>query len=149
MCQNPIHIVHGSYGRINSQNNHRPTGIVMARAGLPTCTFNRAGADAQLHPDCGQTQPFTLAERTQIMHLLSCLQILSMGGGWQTVATLLLAATFYLPRLPRHFLWPCYNHWGHSLMLAAGLLTPFWPQSWQQLLAGIGGVMLPALSRSV
>jgi hypothetical protein len=65
------------------------------------------------------------------------LQILVLGGGWQTVATLLLAASFNLPRLPRHRLWPWRAHWMAALLLAASVLAPTWPHRWQRWLAGI------------
>jgi hypothetical protein len=75
-----------------------------------------------------------------------------MGGGWQAVATLLLAATFCLPRFPRHFLWPWYSDWGKAMLLAADFLAPVWPHSWQRWLAerlfGMGLVHY-TLSRSI
>ncbi|WIA14433.1 hypothetical protein OEZ85_002959 [Tetradesmus obliquus] len=61
--------------------------------------------------------------------------ILILGGGWQTVAMLLLATAFHLPRLPRHYLWPCFA-WSDAVVTATGFLAPFWPLWWQRWLAG-------------
>jgi hypothetical protein len=70
--------------------------------------------------------------------VLVMLQILVLGGSWQTVTTLLLAASFHLPRVPRHFLWPWCMHWEQALLLAPCFLAPAWPHWWQQWLATAG-----------
>jgi hypothetical protein len=63
--------------------------------------------------------------------------MLLMAGGWRNVAALLLAASFYLPRLPRHYLWPWCVHWNQALMLAPCFLAPIWPHWWQRWVTGI------------
>ncbi|WIA14432.1 hypothetical protein OEZ85_002958 [Tetradesmus obliquus] len=65
--------------------------------------------------------------------------VLVMGGGWQTVAALLIAASLTLPRLPvPRRLWPFsveWHSWTHALIAAASFLFPCWTQLWQQRLA--------------
>ncbi|WIA34607.1 hypothetical protein OEZ86_012927 [Tetradesmus obliquus] len=89
---------------------------------------------------CAKTQ-------THIDHLVNFMNefmktqvlVLVMGGGWQTVAALLIAASLTLPRLPvPRRLWPFSVEWGswtHALIAAASFLFPFWTQLWQQRLA--------------
>lgn len=60
--------------------------------------------------------------------------ILVLGGGWQTVAMLLLATALHLPRLPRHYLWPSFT-WTDAVVTATSFLAPFWPLWWQRWLA--------------
>jgi hypothetical protein len=69
---------------------------------------------------------------------LPCRQVYVLGGGWQTVATLLLAASFYLPRLPKHPFWPWVMDWNAAVFTAACFLAPFWPASWQRWMAYAG-----------
>jgi hypothetical protein len=66
---------------------------------------------------------------------------LILGGGWQSVATLLLAAACYLPHLPKHPLWPFFMEWGNAVMTAACFLAPFWTDWWLRWLA-YGGLVL-------
>ncbi|WIA34610.1 hypothetical protein OEZ86_012929 [Tetradesmus obliquus] len=76
--------------------------------------------DPQLHP----TDPvFSKLPFFISMQVL----ILVMGGGWLTVAALLLAATFHLPRLPKHPLWPHMDNYISAVMSAASFLAPLWP----------------------
>jgi hypothetical protein len=63
------------------------------------------------------------------------LQVFIFDGGWQTVAAPLLAATFYLPRLPKHYLWPIYPEYYPAVWTAVGFLAPLWPEWWQRWLA--------------
>jgi hypothetical protein len=70
-----------------------------------------------------------------------CLQVFLLGSGWQTVAALLLAATFHLPRLPKHPLWPFCDVYNAAVIVAACLLAPIWPSWWLRWLACFGLVL--------
>lgn len=67
--------------------------------------------------------------------LVTHVLILVMGGGWLTVAVLLTAVTFMLPRLPKHELWPHFSEWVAAVLTAMSFIAPLWPHWWQRLLA--------------